>query len=173
MRFKRSTTGLALLRGLAAALLSAALLAQWPATEKWGAGVVFSLLVLGPELGWNPAFLAGSALAFTVNMLTLHWYPDGRHAGANPIALVGSCGLAAMLWAFGAFKLPRALGLALLGTALGYAFVEGLNLLPGRQPFGPRWQDYALAFALWQAPMAWAIQRYKQGPVTLNWKPRA
>jgi hypothetical protein len=172
MKFKRCSTSMSLLRALAAALVSAALLAQWPATERWGAGLAFALIVLGPELGWNPAFLAASALAFTVNMITLNWYPDGRHASANPIALVGSIGLAAVLWAFGALKLKRAVALAVLGTALGYLFVEGLNLLPGRMPTGPRWQDYALAFALWQVPMAYFIHQAKQGPVTLNWKKR-
>jgi hypothetical protein len=160
---KLDSTPANLIRGLLAALASALLIVHDPGSTNWGGGVAFTLLVLWPEVGFRPWLLLASVLVFVLNMRSLDLLPSNLPAWINPIALVGSFGLAAALAWSGVLGKAQALRLALLGTLLGYLFKWGLDLLPGREAIGgPRWMDFFLGFWAWQGPVAWFIHRHKR-----------
>jgi len=167
VRSRRCSTGLNIVGALAAAAVSAGLIVAYPLTTNYGAGLAFALLVLLPELGWRPLLLLLGAGAFSLNMVAVGYYPGGDYERFYPFALAGSTALALVLLLFGVLRRRWALGLAVLGTALGYLFGAGLNALPGRTLLGPRWVDFALAFWAWQGPVAFYIHHFKAKPATL------
>ena len=162
MSMNLDSTPANLIRGLLAALLSSLLIVQFPSSTNWGGGLAFTLLVLWPEIGWRPWLLLGSVLVFVLNMRSLDLVPADLPVWINPIALVGSIGLAVTLRLGHVLTKTQALRLAVLGTLLGYLFKWGLDILPGRTALGgPRWMDFFLGFWAWQGPVAWFIYKHK------------
>jgi hypothetical protein len=118
-------------------------------------GLLFALIVLGPELGWRPRMLLGAVLAYALNMAAIFGLMNVRISSAylpgwvNPISLVGSCGLAVVLLQAKALSRWDAVGLALLGTLLGYLSSLGLRSYEGHEAF-----QTALGAWAWQGPVA-------------------
>jgi hypothetical protein len=125
--------------------------------------VAFTLLVLWPKIGWRPLLMPSSALVFIVNRRSLDLVPADLPVWVNPVALVGSIGLAVTLGAGHGLAKVQALRLASLGTRLGFLFKWGLDVLPGRIAIvGPRGLDFLLGFWARQGPVAWFIFKHKR-----------